>query len=111
MRYAVATPNTNEDGVVSCVVCMENVANLIFKPCCHQIVCTTCMEALRHDDATGLLLCPMCKIPVMESVVMPPLRTTAVHPSNGCVTWGTAAEEITAETAGRWWPPLSGGHT
>jgi hypothetical protein len=97
--HGTAIPNADEDGVVSCVVCLDNIANVLFKPCCHQVTCTACVTSAAYATRAHGDVCPVCKAIVESWVVMPPLRTAATHPP-ACQTWGTN-DENAAETAGR----------
>ena len=45
-----------------CALCTENVRNVIFKPCLHLVVCSSCKEKLPDHK------CPSCKHVVEDSV-------------------------------------------
>jgi hypothetical protein len=81
---ATAASDTDDGRFEVCVVCMERIANVLYKPCCHQALCTVCVTT--YDAAARG--CPLCRLPVGAWTVMSPRVSDADHPSD-CTTWGT----------------------
>jgi len=50
-----------------CVVCTENLSNILMLPCRHLKCCASCVIMLGRN---GPLLCPMCRTRVADSVVV-----------------------------------------
>ena len=45
-------------GTPACVVCMENIATVIFSPCNHMLLCGQCFDKIK-DSQTNT--CPICR--------------------------------------------------
>ena len=62
--------NTNltprEQGQAQCLICMENVANVVLVPCNHLCLCKACLINLRHSQVPD---CPLCKLKIDYSKV------------------------------------------
>ena len=60
----VLSGNTVEDqeptGPSKCVVCLENVSNILLFPCRHLCVCASCKMQLKT--------CPVCRVPTLAVV-------------------------------------------
>lgn len=54
--------NISDD--ILCVVCLNSKRNVVFRPCNHLAVCSTCSEAA----ATSA--CPLCRAPVTERLMI-----------------------------------------
>ena len=52
---------------VECVVCLDERRAMLFVPCGHLCVCTTCCESILESDAAQRL-CPMCKTGITSSM-------------------------------------------
>lgn len=45
-----------------CIICIENLRNVIFKPCLHLAVCKICFEAMPKKE------CPACRCAITDKV-------------------------------------------
>ena len=50
-----------EQGQAQCLICMENVANVVLVPCNHLCLCKACLINLRHSQVPD---CPLCKLKI-----------------------------------------------
>ena len=50
--------------IVKCVVCLERVREIVFKPCSHMVICERCLYNLKE------LKCPMCRKPVDDIILV-----------------------------------------
>ncbi|XP_030465838.1 putative E3 ubiquitin-protein ligase RF298 [Syzygium oleosum] len=57
-----------------CVMCLSEEMSVVFLPCAHQVVCSTCNEL---HERQGMKDCPSCRSPIQQriSVRFPPARS------------------------------------
>lgn len=57
-----------------CVMCLSEEMSVVFLPCAHQVVCSTCNEL---HERQGMKDCPSCRSPIQQriSVCFPPARS------------------------------------
>lgn len=57
-----------------CVMCLSEEMSVVFLPCAHQVVCSTCNEL---HERQGMKDCPSCRSPIQQriSVRFPPPRS------------------------------------
>lgn len=48
-----------------CVMCLSEEMTVVFLPCAHQVVCTTCNEL--HENQ-GMKDCPSCRTPIQHRI-------------------------------------------
>lgn len=48
-----------------CVMCLSEEMSVVFLPCAHQVVCTTCNEL---HEKQGMKDCPSCRSPIQRRV-------------------------------------------
>lgn len=48
-----------------CVMCLSEEMSVVFIPCAHQVVCTTCNEL---HEKQGMKDCPSCRSPIQERI-------------------------------------------
>lgn len=48
-----------------CVMCLSEEMSVVFLPCAHQVVCTTCNEL---HEKQGMKDCPSCRTPIQRRV-------------------------------------------
>ena len=53
-----------------CVMCLSEEMSVVFLPCAHQVVCTTCNEL---HEKQGMKDCPSCRSPIQRRI---PVRYT-----------------------------------
>ena len=53
----------DDENVVECAVCLDNVKNTVFIPCGHFYTCSTCSSKLQT--------CPICKKTITETLIHP----------------------------------------
>lgn len=44
--------------IPECCICMDNESNMVFVPCGHLCICTSCADTIRNQFNTK---CPMCR--------------------------------------------------
>ena len=49
---------------VKCIVCLERVREIVFKPCYHMIICERCLYKLKE------LKCPMCRTDIYDVILV-----------------------------------------
>ncbi|KAK6930072.1 hypothetical protein RJ641_004166 [Dillenia turbinata] len=60
--------NSNQGGVKrerECVMCLSEEMSVVFLPCNHQVVCTTCNEL---HEKQGMKDCPSCRSPIQQRI-------------------------------------------
>lgn len=57
-----AARSEDEGDNCNCIVCYENVRNIIFKPCLHYAVCKPCFKLLPRSN------CPYCKEHIEDTI-------------------------------------------
>ncbi|TKY54084.1 E3 ubiquitin-protein ligase LRSAM1 [Spatholobus suberectus] len=50
-----------------CVMCLSEEMSVVFLPCAHQVVCTTCNEL---HEKQGMLDCPSCRSPIQQRIAV-----------------------------------------
>lgn len=50
-----------------CVMCLSEEMSVVFLPCAHQVVCTTCNEL---HEKQGMQDCPSCRSPIQQRIVV-----------------------------------------
>lgn len=48
-----------------CVMCLSEEMSVVFLPCAHQVVCTTCNEL---HEKQGMKDCPSCRSPIQRRI-------------------------------------------
>lgn len=48
-----------------CVMCLSEEMSVVFLPCAHQVVCTTCNEL---HEKQGMKECPSCRGPIQRRI-------------------------------------------
>ncbi|OIW19762.1 hypothetical protein TanjilG_27301 [Lupinus angustifolius] len=48
-----------------CVMCLSEEMSVVFLPCAHQVVCTTCNEL---HEKQGMQDCPSCRTPIQQRI-------------------------------------------
>ncbi|KAK7363659.1 hypothetical protein VNO77_05809 [Canavalia gladiata] len=48
-----------------CVMCLSEEMSVVFLPCAHQVVCTTCNEL---HEKQGMQDCPSCRSPILQRI-------------------------------------------
>jgi len=48
-----------------CVMCLSEEMSIVFLPCAHQVVCTTCNEL---HEKQGMQDCPSCRSPIQKRI-------------------------------------------
>ena len=48
-----------------CVMCLSEEMSVVFLPCAHQVVCTTCNEL---HEKQGMQDCPSCRSPIQRRI-------------------------------------------
>ncbi|VFQ79810.1 unnamed protein product [Cuscuta campestris] len=48
-----------------CVMCLSEEMSVVFLPCAHQVVCTTCNELHKNQ---GMRDCPSCRSPIQQRI-------------------------------------------
>ncbi|KAL3626183.1 hypothetical protein CASFOL_029732 [Castilleja foliolosa] len=69
-RIATATNGVKRDR--ECVMCLSEEMSVVFLPCAHQVVCTTCNEL---HEKQGMKDCPSCRAPIQRRVCVRYART------------------------------------
>lgn len=55
-----------------CVMCLSEEMSVVFLPCAHQVVCTTCNEL---HEKQGMQDCPSCRSPIQKRISVRFART------------------------------------
>ncbi|KAK7303207.1 hypothetical protein RJT34_14109 [Clitoria ternatea] len=55
-----------------CVMCLSEEMSVVFLPCAHQVVCTTCNEL---HEKQGMQDCPSCRSPIQKRIPVRYART------------------------------------
>lgn len=55
-----------------CVMCLSEEMSVVFLPCAHQVVCTTCNEL---HEKQGMQDCPSCRSPIQGRISVRYART------------------------------------
>ncbi|RYR31003.1 hypothetical protein Ahy_B01g055797 isoform C [Arachis hypogaea] len=50
-----------------CVMCLSEEMSVVFLPCAHQVVCTTCNEL---HEKQGMQDCPSCRSPIQRRIAV-----------------------------------------
>lgn len=50
-----------------CVMCLSEEMTVVFLPCAHQVVCTTCNEL---HEKQGMQECPSCRSPIQQRIAV-----------------------------------------
>ncbi|KAJ1427245.1 Zinc finger, RING-type [Sesbania bispinosa] len=50
-----------------CVMCLSEEMSVVFLPCAHQVVCTTCNEL---HEKQGMQDCPSCRSPIQQRIAV-----------------------------------------
>lgn len=48
-----------------CVMCLSEEMSVVFLPCAHQVVCTTCNDL---HEKQGMKDCPSCRSPILRRI-------------------------------------------
>lgn len=56
--HSSSSRSARSDAMPLCVICSENVRDVIIKPCSHVALCETCARTLRRSRAP---VCPICR--------------------------------------------------
>lgn len=70
LQRAPVTEYNDENGGIMCVVCHENIANIVFSPCNHLCACPLCVKLLANDPSS--FNCPSCRRPIESVTVVYP---------------------------------------
>ena len=57
------------DGEPECVICLTRPKRVCLGPCGHKCLCVTCTRdyLTKRNEATGSVLCPVCRDPVVSA--------------------------------------------
>ncbi|CAH1785337.1 unnamed protein product [Owenia fusiformis] len=56
----------NERDKRLCVVCQDNVKNVLIMPCKHMCLCVTCAHAIVSSRLVNRRICPLCRVQIRE---------------------------------------------
>lgn len=48
-----------------CLICMKDEVSVVFLPCAHQVVCTSCSDSFMGG---GKATCPCCRVPIQQRI-------------------------------------------